>query len=102
MIVKVDERDIGYVLEGQRGQLALAGLGGEPMPFEITKVTSVSTAQEGRNYFRVEARLEAPRPGVRPGMEGVGKVVIDERKLIWIWTRGLVDWMRISFWTWMP
>ena len=102
VIVKVDERDIGYVLEGQRGKLALAGLGGEPMPFEITKVTSVSTAQEGRNYFRVEARLEAPRPGVRPGMEGVGKVVVDERKLIWIWTRGLIDWMRITFWTWMP
>jgi multidrug resistance efflux pump len=102
VILKVDDRDIAYVLNGQRGRLALTGLGGDPMPFQVTKVTSVSTAQEGRNYFRVEAQLEQPRNGVRPGMEGVGKIVVDQRKFAWIWTRSLVDWMRITFWTWMP
>ena len=102
IILKVDDRDITFVVNGQHGRLALSGLSGDPMPFMVSKVTSVTTPQEGHNYFRVEAQLEAPRIGVRPGMEGVGKIVVDRRKLAWIWTRGLVDWLRISLWTWMP
>jgi biotin carboxyl carrier protein len=102
VILKVDDRDIAYVLGGQHGWLALSGMGGDPMRFEVTKVTSVSTAQEGHNYFRVEAHLEKPRAGIRPGMEGVGKIVVDRRKLAWIWTRGLIDWLRITLWTWLP
>ena len=27
----------------------------EPLPFTVTQLTPVSTAREGRNYFRVEA-----------------------------------------------
>jgi hypothetical protein len=39
---------------------------------------------------------------LRPGMEGVGKVAIGERRLIWIWTHKLIDWVRLAFWSWMP
>jgi hypothetical protein len=39
---------------------------------------------------------------LRPGMKGVGKVEIGERKLVWIWTHGLVDRIRLWFWLWMP
>jgi multidrug resistance efflux pump len=102
IILKVDDRDIAFVVNGQHGRLVLSGLGGDPLRFQVSKVTPVSTPQEGHNYFRVEAQLESPRIGVRPGMEGVGKIIVDHRKLAWIWTRGLIDWMRITFWTWMP
>ena len=102
VILKIDDRDISHVLPGQSGLLALSGLGGDPMQFQVSKVTSVSTPQDGHNYFRVEATLEKPRAGLRPGMEGVGKVTIDRRKLVWIWTRGMMDWSRIALWTWLP
>jgi hypothetical protein len=63
----------------------------------------VSTAEEGANRFRVEARLE---PGdlvrLRPGMEGVGKISVDQRKLAWIWSHKIVHWVRMFFWTWWP
>ena len=39
---------------------------------------------------------------LRPGMEGVGKIQVDERKLIWIWTHKLVHWMRMWVWSWWP
>ncbi len=39
---------------------------------------------------------------LRPGMEGVGKVQVGDRKLIWIWTRYLVDWLRIQLWWLLP
>jgi hypothetical protein len=35
-------------------------------------------------------------------MEGVGKVSIEERKLVWIWTHGFVDWLRLWIWSWLP
>jgi multidrug resistance efflux pump len=102
VILKVDERDIAYVAAGEHGELALTGLSGITLPFTVKTVTSVSTPQEGRNFFRVEAQLEQTSPALRPGMEGVGKIHSGERRLLWIWTRGFLDWARISLWTWMP
>ena len=102
VILQVDERDIAHVTSGQRGELALTGVTGATLPFMLKTVTSVATAQEGRNFFRAEAQLEDTSVRIRPGMEGVGKVSVGERRLLWIWTRNFVNWVRISFWTWMP
>jgi len=98
----VDERDVADVAVGLRGQLLLSAFPEEPLPFRVEKVTPVSTAREGRNYFRVEAQLENTPKRLRPGMEGVGKVEVDRRLLIWIWTRQVIDWVRLTLWTWMP
>jgi hypothetical protein len=102
VILKVDERDIAYVAVGQRGQSALSGISGDPMDFSIKRVTPVATAEEGINYFRVEAELDRAGRLLRPGMEGIGKIRAGEGKLAWIWTRRLVDWLRIGLWTWLP
>jgi RND family efflux transporter MFP subunit len=102
LIVEVDERDITELAIGQGGELVLSSMPGEAFPFKVDKITPVSTAKEGRNYFRVEARLEHSSQRLRPGMEGVGKVTIDRRKLIWIWTRDIIDWLRLKLWAWWP
>ncbi|PKN35162.1 MAG: hypothetical protein CVU61_04100, partial [Deltaproteobacteria bacterium HGW-Deltaproteobacteria-19] len=59
-------------------------------------------AEEGKNYFRVEAMLDNMSPRLRPGMEGVGKIEVDRRLMISIWTRGLIDWFRLRLWSWLP
>jgi RND family efflux transporter MFP subunit len=100
--LRVDERDIAHVAAAQRGELAVASMPGERFAFAVTKITSVNTAKEGANYFRVEAALERHDPRLRPGMEGVGKVYVDERRLVWIWTRTLTDWMRLWLWSQLP
>jgi GAF domain-containing protein len=102
VILKIDERDISYVAVGQRGELALTGLTGTTVPFTLKTVTSVSTAQEGRNYFRAEAGLDDTSAKLRPGMEGVGKISAGEERLIWIGTRNFINWLRISLWAWLP
>ena len=103
VILKVDERDIDDIVEGQLGQLALTSAPEDSMPISVEKITPLSTSEEGRNYFRVEARLDGETaPLLRPGMEGVGKINISERKLIWIWTRKITHWMRMFFWSWWP
>jgi RND family efflux transporter MFP subunit len=101
VVLNVDERDIAHVRKGQRGELALSGMPYERLAFTVNQVTPVATAQDGRNYFRVEARLDQATLRLRPGMEGIGKVHAGERKLIWIWTHTLVDWVRLWAWKWL-
>jgi RND family efflux transporter MFP subunit len=101
--LQVDERDIAQVVVGQRGELTVSSIPGERYGFTVSKVTPVNSAKEGRNFFRVEAKLEArPGPRLRPGMEGVGKISVEERKLVWIWTHGFTDWVRLWIWSWLP
>jgi RND family efflux transporter MFP subunit len=102
VILEVDERDIASVVIGQNGELELSGLPNQRMAFAVQQITPVSTTLEGRNYFRVEAHLANPPDRLRPGMEGVGKISTDERKLIWIWTHSLVDWLRTWAWKVLP
>ena len=71
--------------------------------FTVSKITPVNTAKEGRNFFRVEAVLGATgAQRLRPGMEGVGKIYVEERRLIWIWTRQMVNWFKLKAWAWLP
>jgi multidrug resistance efflux pump len=102
VIVNVDERDIADVVSGQKGVLILSSITQESFPFTVGNVTSVTTAREGRNYFRVEAMLENAMDRLRPGMEGVAKIDVEPRRLFWIWTHRVVDWLRIFFWTYGP
>lgn len=102
VVLKVDERDIFLVQTGQHGVLALSGMAGTTRGFDVTRVTPVAEADNGRNTFRAEARLDGSQAGLRPGMEGVGKIVVGERSYLAIWSRGLVEWLRMQAWTWLP
>jgi len=102
VISEVDERDIASIRVGQRSELLLPSMTGEVFPFVVEKITPVSTAKEGRNYFRVEGRLEKYSGRLLPGMEGVGKIKVDRRRLIWVWTHQITDWLRLKLWAWWP
>lgn len=102
IILQVDEREIRHVQMGQTGRLVMTGIAGEPMDFKVAKVTPVATAQEGRNFFRVEAALAEASPRLRPGMEGIGKIEVGGRSLWWVLTHSFTDWLTLSLWTWLP
>ena len=102
LVIEVDERDIADVVVGQRGSLMLSAFPSEIIDVTVEKITPVSTAKEGRNFFRIEAQFDQPRERLRPGMEGAGKIEIDRRPVIWIWTHQIVDWMRLAVWSWLP
>ena len=102
VVLKVDESDIRQIAVGQTGELVLTALPHETLPIKVSKVTPVSVSEEGRNYFEVEAQLAQAKSRLRPGMEGFGKIDVDRRRLIWIWTHRLVDWVRLRVWSWVP
>ena len=101
--LQVDEHDVAFLRPGQRGEMVLASMPGERLPFQVKTVTPVNTSKDGKNYFRVEGKFDAAAGArLRPGMEGVAKVGVEEQRLIWIWTRNLVNWIRLKAWTWLP
>jgi hypothetical protein len=102
LVLEVDERDIADVRVGQRGNVLLSAFPSDPIEVTVEKVTPVATAKEGRNFFRVEAALAKSDERLRPAMEGAGKIEVDRRLLIWIWTHQVVDWVRLAVWTWLP
>ena len=102
VILKVDERDIGHVAQGAKGELVLSSLPGTSWPFTVKKLTPISVPEDGRNFFRVEAELGQQAPKLSPNMEGVAKVAAGERTLLWIWTHPLLDWARLAWWKLMP
>jgi len=102
VVLEVEEREIAHVSAGQRGRLALSALPGERLPFVVERVTPVAVARDGRNTFRVEARLEQPAASLRPGMEGVARIETAPRSRLWSWTHGVVDSLRLFVWSWRP
>lgn len=102
VILQVDEREIRHVQVGQSGQLVITGIAGAPLPFKVKKVTPVATAQDGKNFFRVEASLADAPARLRPGMEGVSKVEVGSHSLWWVMTHSFTDWLVLTLWTWLP
>lgn len=102
LILKVDERDVGYLAEGQTGFLLLTGASSQPIRLKVTRMTAVASAEDGSNFFRVEASIDEAGKVLRPGMEGIAKVEISENSLLWIWTKPLIDRLRMLMWTWLP
>jgi multidrug resistance efflux pump len=102
VVLKVDDRDIGLISPEQRGQLKLSGIPDKSINITIDRLTPVATTEEGRNYFRVEAVMDSHSDLMRPGMQGIAKIEIGREKLLWIWTRRLVDWLRLFVWNRLP
>jgi hypothetical protein len=102
LIIHVDERDVRYVAMGQGGTVAFAGVPWTPLRMVLSKITPVTVAEEGRNSFRIEARLTELGPQLRPGMEGVAKIETGQRSLVWIWTRAVIEWLRLVAWKYLP
>ncbi|MBT8447135.1 MAG: HlyD family efflux transporter periplasmic adaptor subunit, partial [Gammaproteobacteria bacterium] len=100
--IQVSDREIAGLAAGQKGELILSALPRQPVRLSVTDITTLAAEEPGEPAFRVEAELAGDAPELRPGMEGVAKVTLGERRRWWIWTHALTDWLRLQFWRWLP
>ncbi|NVK40248.1 MAG: HlyD family efflux transporter periplasmic adaptor subunit [Oceanospirillaceae bacterium] len=101
VVLQVPDSQIADVAAGQPGRLLNSALPDRPLDIVIERITPVAETRDGRNTFRVEASLVSSTAGLRPGMEGVAKIEAGERRLLWIWTRPLLERARIAIWRWL-
>ena len=106
VVIHVDERDIDRVKLAGTGELAPRNAPSKTIGFTVTRIVpagrvkSVGDAGRVQNVFDVFADLRESPDGVQlqPGMEGAAKIDAGRRRVIWILTHKLVDYLRLAFW----
>ena len=80
------------------GQLASEAKPGTYIDFVVERVNPVAEPEEKANVFKVRARLDGQPYRLVPGMKGVAKVHLGRRSYAYLWTRKLVNWVRMKLW----
>ena len=94
----VPEELIADVQEDQTGELATASYPSQRTGFVVRKIEPMARVKEEANVFRVRASLDETPRWMKPGMEGVAHIEIGRRRVGWIWTHKLIDWVRMKLW----
>jgi multidrug efflux pump subunit AcrA (membrane-fusion protein) len=99
MQLKVDERDIHYVAGETIGEIAFASQPKLKFPIVIERIEPAARADAEGNTVIVRCRPEGEQPDWwRPGMTGIAKLDCGDRKLIWIFSRRTIDFLRMFLW----
>ncbi|KPL20704.1 MAG: hypothetical protein AMJ75_11365 [Phycisphaerae bacterium SM1_79] len=94
----VPEDQIYDIKVGQEGYLATVSLPGQRIKFTVERISPIAEVVNQRNIFKVRVKLHETYDWMLPGLEGVAKVSIGERKYAWIWSRKIVNWIRMKLW----
>ena len=94
----VGEDQIADVREGQTGELASKGDPKDRLAFTVVRIVPVAEVVDQKNIFRVHVKLHGRRDWLKPKTEGVAKITLGRRRLGWLWTRRLVNWIRMKLW----
>ncbi len=101
VIVDIDERDIRFLEPGHHGKLTLTASPQDQFDIDIRQITPMAQVSNGANVFPAEAAIVAgPTQLLRPGMEGVSRIDVGERSLLWTTLRRSIDWLRFRLWVW--
>jgi len=97
---KISEKYIDEIDLNDKGELKLLSRPELYFPIKVTNI--VPTAQvdgNNGNIFMLKAKTLAPiESWWRPGMSGVAKINVGERRVIWIITHKTIDFIRMYFW----
>ncbi len=108
--LRVTEDQIGDVVDVLRerpgkveGNLATEATPSDKIHFAVEQIIPVAEVKDQKNIFRVRVMLKGIDPNtppawMLPNAEGVAKIDIDKRRYAWIWTRKLVNWVRMRLW----
>lgn len=100
LVVEVDDRDIAGVRSGQHGEVVLGALTEHRLPFVVERITPVASARDGRNFFEVFAKLDSTHALLQPGLRGIARIRAGERSIAWIASHRLLEWVRVTLWSW--
>ncbi len=104
--LSIPEDRIADVSLTSKGDMASASAPGAYIPFAIERINPVAEVVDQKNVFKARAKLDASdrlltmiRDGeIKIGSKGVAKIVVGERSYGYLWTRDLVNWMRMKLW----
>ena len=88
------------------GQLSPVSHAGDYLPVKVVRINPVAEVVNQRNVFRVRVEFhkltveqwEEVLVYLKPGAEGVGRIKVGRAHFAWLWTRDLVNWVRMKLW----
>lgn len=98
LLLDVDERDAGFIASGQTAELRMASLPEKTWQAELEDVLPVAIVEQGSSVFRLPARLQQDASVLRPGMQGIARIHVGSRSLLWVYTHSLLDRLRLLAW----
>ena len=88
-----------------RGDLAPKSHPGTYLPLTVTRINPIADVVDQKNVYRVrvEIRLEDKQwddvlTWLKPGHEGIGRIKVGRDRYAWLWTRDLINWVRMKLW----
>ncbi len=94
----VPEDQILDVAVGFEGELATVRDPAHKIRFRVERINPVAEIVNRRNVYKVRVLLLDSYVGLTPGAEGIAKVTLGKRKYAWLWTRKLVNWVKMKLW----
>ncbi|MFH0964810.1 MAG: HlyD family efflux transporter periplasmic adaptor subunit [Planctomycetota bacterium] len=99
LLVELDEGDAAFVKPDQRIAFTTKARPDLRVETTVLKLRPGSEVRQNRNVFVVEADVEnGGDRWLRPGMEGVAKIDAGRGVVAWVWSRRLVNWIRMRLW----
>jgi hypothetical protein len=96
---EVPEEDIHEILEKKTGEIAFVSRPNLKFPVNIDQVEPAAVSRQSGNVFLVRCEIDGEsQDWWRPGMSGLCKLNVGDRRIIWIITHRTVDFLRL--WSW--
>src|SRR5690606_31153002 len=97
-VLRVDERDIRDVTEGQTGRLTVKSVPGARAGITVSRISPRAQAGEGANVYAVEAHFADDPEWIRSGMTGVARLDRGRTTAMTRILSPLVDELRMKLW----
>ena len=94
------ERDIQEILRehSTRASWPPAASRAENLGFPSTGSSPAAMPRKGTNVSRSMPTSTSNPTGWRPGMAGEARIDVENRRLVWIWTHRLIDFLKLKLW----
>ncbi len=99
-LVRVSENDIDLIdtQNPQTGQLATRAVPEHKFDIHVTRIVPMASPVDRANVFEVRCQFDQPAEWLRPGMEGLARIKIGDKPIIWIATHRIVNTVRLWLW----
>jgi hypothetical protein len=94
----VPEDQIADIRPDARGELATASYPDQRIGFQIESIAPRTKVANTKNVFPVRVRLDETLPWMKPGMEGVAKVNVEQKPWAWLVSHRVIKWVRMKLW----
>lgn len=95
----VSERDLSFIEINQPSRLTLLAKPKELLEMSVMRIIPAANVQDGDNVFPVRmSPLDETPEWMLPGMTGVVKISVGNQPAGWVFSRRIIDYLRLFLW----